>query len=457
MTVPTPPTDALAGTSTAFAARYLREGDAGYDDARRVHNGFVDKRPAIIARCTNTSQVVDAIALARSQNLEIAVRGGGHNVSGRATCDRGMMIDLSPMKGISIDPGARTARVEPGVTWGELNGATQAHGLATTGGVISSTGVAGLTLGGGIGWIMGKYGLAVDNLLAVEIVLADGRVVTASEQSHPDLFWAVRGGGGNFGVVTSFQFRLHPVGPTIAGGLAAHPVANAREVLRFFRERTRTAPDELTMFAGLVHAPDGSNVPLSAILACHCGSLEEGLAAIQPIKDFGPPVMDAMGPIEYSQMNSMLDAGYPRGARNYWKSSFLDELTDDAIETMARCYETCPSPMAQLLLEHVHGAVSRVPADATAFPHRRDGYNFLVLTQWMDPADDARCIQWTRDTYAAMKPFTTDGRYMNYLDADDATGSAAAYGVNYGRLQQLKRKYDPENVFHLNPNIRPVE
>jgi len=457
MTVPTPPTDALAGTSTAFAARYLREGDAGYDDARRVHNGFVDKRPAIIARCTNTSQVVDAIALARSQNLEIAVRGGGHNVSGRATCDRGMMIDLSPMKGISIDPGARTARVEPGVTWGELNGATQAHGLATTGGVISSTGVAGLTLGGGIGWIMGKYGLAVDNLLAVEIVLADGRVVTASEQSHPDLFWAVRGGGGNFGVVTSFQFRLHPVGPTIAGGLAAHPVANAREVLRFFRERTRTAPDELTMFAGLVHAPDGSNVPLSAILACHCGSLEEGLAAIQPIKDFGPPVMDAMGPIEYSQMNSMLDAGYPRGARNYWKSSFLDELTDDAIETMARCYETCPSPMAQLLLEHVHGAVSRVPADATAFPHRRDGYNFLVLTQWMDPADDARCIQWGRDTYAAMKPFTTDGRYMNYLDADDATGSAAAYGVNYGRLQQLKRKYDPENVFHLNPNIRPVE
>ena len=457
MTVPTPPTDALAGTTTVFAARYLREGDAGYDEARRVHNGFVDKRPAIIARCANASQVVDAIALARSQNLEIAVRGGGHNVSGRATCDRGMMIDLSPMKGISVDPGARTARVEPGVTWGELNLATQAHGLATTGGVISSTGVAGLTLGGGIGWIMGKYGLAVDNLLSVEVVLADGTMISASEQSHPDLFWGVRGGGGNFGVVTSFQFRLHPVGPTIAGGLVAHPVAKAREVLRFFRERTRSAPDELTMFAGLVHAPDGSNVPLSAILACHCGSLEEGAAAIQPIKDFGPPVMDAMGPTEYSQMNSMLDAGYPRGARNYWKSSFLDELSDDAIETMARCYETCPSPMAQLLLEHVHGAVSRVPADATAFPHRRDGYNFLVLTQWMDAADDARCIRWARDTYAAMKPFTSDGRYMNYLDADDATGSAAAYGVNYGRLQQLKRKYDPENVFHLNPNIRPVE
>lgn len=455
MTVPTPPTH--SGTTTGFAARYLREGDAGYDDARRVHNGFVDKRPAFIARCTSTSQVVDAIALARSQNLEIAVRGGGHNVSGRATCDRGMMIDLSPMKGISVDPAARTAQVEPGVTWGELNPATQAHGLATTGGVISSTGVAGLTLGGGIGWIMGKYGLAVDNLLSVEIVLADGTVVTASEQSHPDLFWAVRGGGGNFGIATSFQFRLHPVGPTIAGGLVAHPVAKAREVLRFFRERTRTAPDELTMFAGLVHAPDGSNVPLAAMLACHCGSLEEGTAAIQPIKDFGPPVMDAMGPIEYSQMNSMLDAGYPRGARNYWKSSFLDELTDDAIETMARSYETCPSPMAQVLLEHVHGAVSRVPADATAFPHRRDGYNFLLLTQWMDPADDARCIRWTRDTYAAMKPFTSDGRYMNYLDADDATGSAAAYGVNYGRLQQLKRKYDPENVFHLNPNIRPVE
>jgi FAD/FMN-containing dehydrogenase len=457
MTVPSHPAESLNATATTYTGTYLRQGDAGYDDARRVHNGFVDRCPAIVARCTSVSQVVDAVALARSQNLEIAVRGGGHNVSGRATCDRGMMIDLSPMKGISVDPERRTARVEAGVTWAELNAATQAHGLATTGGVVSSTGVAGLTLGGGLGWIMGKYGLAADNLRSVDIVLADGTLLTASERSNPDLFWAVRGGGGNFGVATSFEFRLHRVGPTIAGGLVAHPVAKGREVLRFFREQTRQAPDELTMFAGLVHAPDGSNVPLAAMLACHCGSLEEGMAAVEPIKAFGPPVMDAMGPIEYSQMNSMLDAGYPRGARNYWKSSFLEELSDDAIDTMARCYETCPSPMAQLLLEHVHGAVSRVPADATAFPHRQDGYNFLVLTQWMDPADDARCIEWSRETYAAMKPFAREGRYVNYLDADDLTGSSAAYGVNYARLQQIKRKYDPENVFHLNQNIRPVE
>ena len=457
MTAPTPRPDVLTGTATTLDVRYVRPGDMEYEEARRVHNGLVDKRPTVIARCTRPSHVRDAIALARTRGLEIAVRGGGHNVAGRATCDRGMMIDLALMKGISVDPGARTVRAQPGVTWGELNRATQAHGLATTGGIISTTGVAGLTLGGGLGWLMGTYGLAADNLLSVEIVLADGQVVTASAASQPDLFWAVRGGGANFGVVTAFEFRLHPVGPTVAAGLVAHPVAKAREVLQFYRAQTRTAPDDLTMFAGLVHAPDGSNVPLAAILACHSGPLDAGLETVQPLKDFGPPVMDAMGPIEYSAFNGMMDAGYPRGARNYWKSSFLGELSDDVIDTYVKCYARCPSPMSQLVLEHVHGVAARIPTDATAFPHRADGYNCLVLAQWMDPADDARCIQWARETYAALQPFVTDGRYVNYLDADDAQGVAAAYGPNYRRLQQLKLKYDPENRFHLNQNIRPAE
>lgn len=452
-----PPTDVRAGTTSTFGGRYLREGDGGYDEARRVHNGFVDKRPAVIARCARTSDVRDAIALARAQGLEIAVRGGGHNVAGRATCDGGMMIDLSPMKGISVDPMMRTVRAEAGVTWGELNRATQAHGLATTGGVISTTGVAGLTLGGGIGWLMGKYGLAIDNLLSVEVVLADGQVLTASAESHPDLFWAVRGGGGNFGVATSFEFRLHAVGPTVAGGLVAHPVATAREVFRFYREQTRAAPDELTMFAALVHSPDEARVPVAGIVACHCGPLDVGLAALQPVKEFGPPVMDAMGPIEYSGMNGMLDGEYPRGTRNYWKSSFLAELDDDAIDTIVRCYQHCPTPMSHLLVEHVHGAAARVPGDATAFPHRSEGYNFVILAQWTDPADDARCIDWARESFAEMQPYTRDGRYVNYLDADDAHGIASAYGANHPRLQRLKLKYDPENRFHLNQNIRPAE
>jgi len=403
------------------------------------------------------ADVVDAVNLARKLSLEVAVRGGGHNVAGRATVDGGLMIDLAPMKGIHVDPDAHTARAQGGVTWAELNRETQLHGLAVTGGVVSTTGIAGLTLGGGLGWLMGKYGLVLDNLRSVELVTADGQVLRTSKDEQADLFWAVRGGGGNFGVATSFEYQLHPVGPTITGGLVAHPFDRARDVLRFFRDCTASLPDELTVWAGLIHAPDGSGAKLAAMLACHCGSLAAGETAMRPLKQFGSPVMDAIGPMPYCQLNGILDAAYPRGALNYWKSSFLAQLSDDAIDTMIECFARCPTPMGQLLLEHVHGAATRVGVGDTAFPHRADGHNLLVLSEWMEPANTERCIAWARETYAEMEPFMASGRYVNYL-ADDETGDpiAAAYGPNYRRLQELKRKYDPSNFFHMNQNIRPL-
>ena len=297
-----------------FTGQVLEPADPGYEDARKVHNGLIDKRPALIARCRGVADIVDAIKLAREQKLEVAVRGGGHNVAGLSTIDGGVMIDLSPMTGIRVDPEARTARAQGGLTWGPFNRETQLHGLAVTGGVISTTGIAGLTLGGGIGWLMGKHALALDNLLSVDLVLADGRAVTASGEDHADLFWALRGGGGNFGVAASFEYRLHPIGPMITGGLIAYPFSAAWDVLRFYRDLTASLPDELSVVAGLIHAPDGSGTKLAAIVLCHCGPLDAGERAAQPIKQFGTPVMDVIGPMPYSAINAMLDAGYPRGA-----------------------------------------------------------------------------------------------------------------------------------------------
>ena len=385
------------------------------------------------------------------------MRGGGHNVAGRSTIDGGVMIDLSPMTGICIDPKARTARAQGGVAWNLFNRETQLHGLAVTGGVISTTGIAGLTLGGGIGWLMGKHALALDNLLSVELVLADGGIVTASGHDNPDLFWGVRGGGGNFGVAASFEYRLHPVGPIITGGLIAYPFSEAWNVLRFYRDVTASLPDELTVVGGLVHAPDGSGAKLAAMVLCHCGPLDAGERAALPIKRFGAPVMDAVGPMPYSAINAMLDAAYPRGALNYWKSSFLSTLSDEAIRAMIDCFAQCPTPMGQLLLEHFHGAVTRIGVTDTAFPHRAEGYNLLVLSEWMDPHANDACIAWARDSFAAMQPFMGSNRYVNYL-ADDEHGEAvaASYGPNYRRLQQLKAKYDSDNFFHMNHNIRPV-
>jgi FAD/FMN-containing dehydrogenase len=351
--------EAISGITCGFSGLLLQPGDAGYDEARRVHNGMVDKRPLLIARCSGVADVVDAVKLARALSLEVSVRGGGHNVAGRATVEGGVMIDLARMKDIYVDASHRIVRAQGGVTWADLNRETQLHGLAVTGGVVSTTGIAGLTLGGGIGWLMGKYGLALDNLQSVELVSADGRVLRASAEEHPDLFWAVRGGGGNFGVVTSFKYRLFPVGPTITGGLIAYPFDSAREMLRFYRDFTASVSDECSVAATLVHAPDGSGTKLAAMVACHCGSLVEGEAAMKPLKEFGSPVIDAFGSMPYSQLNSMLDDGYPKGALNYWKSSFLARLSDDAIDTTIENFASCPTPMGQILLEHFHGAATR--------------------------------------------------------------------------------------------------
>jgi FAD/FMN-containing dehydrogenase len=444
----------LAGS---FSGQLLQPGEAGYEEARRVHNGLVDKRPALIARCHGVADVVDAVKVGRQLGLEVAVRGGGHNVAGRATVDNGLMIDLGQMKGIQVDPSRKTVQAQGGVTWGELNRETQLHGLAATGGVVATTGIAGLTLGGGLGWLMSKYGLALDNLLSVDLVLADGRMVTASDNDNADLFWGVRGGGGNFGIASSFEYQLHPVGPTITGGVVAYPITRAREALRFFRDYTASLPDELAVVAALLHAPDGSGAKLAAMVTCHCGPLASGEQAMRPLKAFGPPVLDALGPMPYCQLNAMLDDGYPKGALNYWKSSFLAQLSDGAIDIMVESFARCPDPMSKLIIEHLHGAATRVGVSDTAFPVRTAGYNFLVLGQWAEPAISDRCIAWTRQTYADMAPFFATARYVNYLDEDDLGDPvAAAYGPNYRRLQQLKAKYDPDNFFHMNQNIRPA-
>jgi FAD/FMN-containing dehydrogenase len=446
-----------AELAASFRGQLLKPADAGYEDARKVHNGLVDKRPALIARCCGVADVVDAVNVTRSLGLEVAVRGGGHNVAGRATIDGGVMVDLSPMKGIGVDPKSRSVRAQGGVTWAELNRETQLHGLAVTGGVVSSTGIAGLTLGGGIGWLMGKHGLALDNLQSVELVTADGKVLRAGKDEEPDLFWALRGGGGNFGVVTSLEYQLHPVGPVVTGGPIVYPIDCARSLLEFYRDKTQSLADEHALFATLTHASDGSGADVAALVTCHCGSPAEAEKAMRPLKQFGSPVLDAVGPMAYCQLNSMLDAGYPRGALNYWKSNFLADLSDAAIGTMIDCFGRCPTPMGQLLIEHIHGAATRVGMSDTAFPHRKEGYNFLVLAQWMQPAETSRCVAWARETYERMQPFFASGRYVNYFDDDEAGDSViAAYGPNYRRLQRIKANYDPKNFFRMNQNIRPL-
>ena len=455
MTGPSTDQGKITDLSAHLSGMLLRPGDAGYDEARRLHNGLIDKRPALIARCRGTADIAHAVNFARANGLELAVRGGGHNVSGRAVCNGGLMVDLSLMKGIQIDLPRRTARAQGGVTWREFNRETQLSKLATTGGAISTTGIAGLTLGGGLGWLMGKYGLAADNLIGAEVVTAAGDVVRANHDENADLLWGLRGGGGNFGVVSWLEYRLHPIGP-VTSGLIAYPFERARDMLRFYREATMSLPDELTLFAGLLHAPDGSGLPLAVMTVCHCGSLGEAEAAMRSIKAFGSPVIDTIGPTSYEATNTMLDAGFPRGALNYWKSSFLENLSDAAIDTLVARFAVCASPLSGLVLEHFHGAATRVGVHETAIPHRREGYNLLVMSEWLDSGDNARNIAWARDSYDAMRPWLASGRYANYLSDDDGDDTGqAAYGPNYPRLQALKAKYDPTNLFRLNQNIRP--
>jgi FAD/FMN-containing dehydrogenase len=439
----------------SFTGRLLRPSDADYDDVRRVHNGLIDRHPALIARCGGVADLVDAVTLARTAGLEVAVRGGGHNVAGHATVDQGLLIDLSSMKGIHVDVRSRTVRAEGGVLWKELNRETQLHGLATTGGVVGSTGIAGLTLGGGIGWLMPRYGLALDNLRAADLVTADGRVVHASDDENADLFWAIRGGGGNFGIAASLEYNLHEVGPIITGGAVVHPFARAVDVLKFFRDTCAHLSDEMMMVADLQTAPDGSNAKLAAIAAAHSGALNEAERAVRPIKAFGAPVVDTLGPIPYSTLNTMLDPAFPKGARNYWKAQLLTDLSDDAIQTLVRSFAACPSPMSHLIIEHLHGAASRVPVDSTACTLRTTGFNVVIISQWADASETERGIAWARETFSSLTPFLAPIRYVNYLEGDAAEAAAVVYGPNLRRLRDLKTKWDPDNFFHKNVNILP--
>ena len=446
----------VVALSGELSGKLLQPGDAEYEEARRIHNALIDKRPALIARCRDAADVARAVRFATEHGLEISVRGGGHNVGGRAVTEGGLMIDLAEMKGIEVDPAARTVRAEGGVNWNEFNQATAAHGLAVTGGAVSTTGIAGLTLGGGSGWLMGIHGFAADNVLSVKLVTADGEVLEVTADSHPDLFWAVRGGGGNFGVATSFEYRLHPL-TQVVGGLAIHPFSAAKDVLAFYREFTDQLPDELTVFAALVHAPDGSGAKVAGIAVCHAGSPEQAESDIAPLRAFGEPLMVEIGPMPYPVMNTLLDDGYPRGALNYWKSSFVESLDDGLIDVVTERFESTPSPMNAILFEHLHGQATRIPLEAAAVAQRQEGNNLLIPSVWTDPADTDANVAWTRETYDALRPYLRDGRWLNYFDDDEPSSALqAAYGANSNRLVEVKRKYDPDNVFHLNHNILPA-
>ncbi len=409
----------------------------------------------MIVRCKNSDDVARSIAFAKDHELVLAVRGGGHNVSGNAVCDGGLVIDLSSMKEIQVDSERRSATVQGGVTFRELDPKTQQFGLATTGGIVSNTGVAGYTLGGGLGFLMRKHGLACDNLMEAEVVTADGRVLNANVHENPDLFWGLRGGGGNFGAVTSFTFRLHPV-EKILFGPVIHPLPRAREVFRFYRKFIEGAPDELQAYAGMLRSPEG--VPVVAIIAAYFGPIDEGEKALRPLREFGPPLADQIQRIAYVDHRALFDAYYPSGLRNYWKSNIIAQLSDEAIDSMVRLFERAPVPLPGLALETLGGAVARIGRDETAFDHRDAPCSLIITDAWKDAAEDAIHVSWVREVWEATRPFSSGGVYVNYLQAERDEGRdrvEAAYGTKYERLVALKRKYDPENLFRMNQNIQP--
>jgi hypothetical protein len=431
--------------------------DETYESARRVWNGMIEKYPALIVRCADTADVVKAVQFARDQHLEVAVRGGGHSFAGNGTCDGGLVIDLSPMKRIQINPVKHTASIQAGVTLGECVGETQQFGLGIPVGTASETGLAGLALGGGTGWLMGKYGLTLDSLLAVEIVTADGQVRRASTDNHPDLLWAVRGGSGNFGIVTTFEFQLHSIG-TLLAGMLTYPATRAREVLHFYRDLTSTAPDELTAGVGLVSAPDGT--PVVALIPCYCGSLSEGQRLLEPIKTLGTPLVNLLRPMSYLEVISMLDAIVPRGRHYYSKACSVNTLSEELFDTMIEAHAVRPSPWTQIVFQHVHGATSRVGPTETAFALREEYHSLQIMASWT--ADEAReadtQIKWVRDFWTATEPFASSGTYINFLgsEEDEAAAVRSSYGPNYERLVRVKNAYDPTNFFHLNHNIKPT-
>jgi FAD binding domain/Berberine and berberine like len=429
-------------------------GDRGYDTTRAVFNGMIDRRPLAVIRPADASDVVGCITFARRHDLPLSVRGGGHSVAGNAVVDGAVMLDLSGMKAVRVDPGTRTVRAEPGLTLGELDRATQAFGLATTLGVVSTTGIAGLTLGGGLGWLNGRYGLACDNLISAEVATADGRLLRASAQENEDLFWSIRGGGGNFGVVTSFEYRLHPVDLVLAGGLL-YPAEVAPRVLRYYDDFVKAAPDELSTAASLGLTPAGE--PTVSIAVCYCGPLDEGEQLLRPLRTFQVPVDDGIQPMPYTMLQSARDEGFPFGRRHYWKSGWLRAVTDGAIGTLLRFLPQMPSSASGVGLQQLHGAASRVAPSATAFPHRAEQYDLCILSQWSEATDTDRNLRWTRALFEAMQPHLEESVYVNNLGDEGAGRVQAAYGENYPRLAAMKRTYDPDNLFHTNQNIDPSD
>jgi len=443
----------LGELGAELRGRVIGPADPEYDSARRVHNGMIDKRPAAIARCTGVADVMAALRFGLEHDLSIAVRGGGHNVAGKAVCDDGIVIDLSGMKGMRVDAGNRTARAEAGLTWGEFDRETQAFGLATTGGAVSDTGIVGLTLGGGIGWLQRKHGLTCDNLLSADVVTSDVRFVTASETENADLFWGLRGGGGNFGIVTSFEYQLHPLGQVL-GGPVLHPFEAATEAFGFFREFMGSAPDEVSGAFALGPLPDGQRAVF--LFVCYAGDPAKGEKVLAPLRKLGSPLEDLIEPMSYCDLQQAFDADFPFGVLNYWKSSNLAALSDGAIETMVAYMESAPSVRPMVFVERLGGAVARVPAAATAFGHRDAEYDLIIAAIWEEEGEQEAHIGWARSFWAAMQPYSSESVYVNYLsDEGDERVFAAYGGEHYARLVDLKRKYDPENVFRSNQNIKP--
>jgi FAD/FMN-containing dehydrogenase len=457
------PDTVLSDFRAAIRGPLLLPGDSAYEDARKIHNAMIDRHPALIVRCAGVADIIAAVKLAQKHRLLTSVRGTGHNVSGVSLCDDGLVIDLSAMKGIHVQPHERKVRVEPGTTWAEVNHELQAFGLAATGGYVGTTGVGGLTLGGGLGWMVRKYGCALDNLLSADVVTADGRLLRASATENSDLFWAIRGGGGNFGIVTSFEFQAHHAG-TVLAGLVLHPLSKGREAMRFWREYEKTAPEETSNSTVIFTAPPElplpdslKREPIVALGGVYVGPLDEGERVLQPLRSYGPPVADIYQPMPYSAAQTMADFLWPKGFLSYWKSSFLNSLNDAAIDTMLDSYAAAPSPRTVLVVEHDgDSAWSRVPEDATAFGHRNWPYNLVVTTMWADSKDTDANIRWTRQLWDAMKPFLADAAYVNYLGELDDAALRSAYGRKYDRLAQLKAKYDPTNFFSMNANIKPA-